>query len=354
MKARSIPALLGICLLLTACGKTAVPPSSSPTPAQSPISSAASSAPTLAKNPLTGLYDLPKGSEQSRPVAVMIGNIKQALPQSGLEKADVCYEILAEGGITRIMAVFPSSAQLPTTGPVRSARDYFLDYAQGLDALFVHFGTSIYAESALRERGYDHIDGMKNENAFWRDAARRRSKGLEHSAYTNADTLGRVIESKKLATTLDKPAAFAPFHEPDAPVTAGDLPAKTVAVTFSGAAKATFEYDATSNAYRKGEFGQAHIDANTGSQLRVTNVVVIGCPTRIADSGGERLRVTTSGTGTGYYISGGTACEITYSKESADSPLVLKDKSGNPLTLNAGKTWVCVVDSRLEKPVSLS
>ena len=139
-----------------------------------------------AVNPLTGLNDLAPSASGKRPVTVMVSNIKIALPQYGLSKADICYEVLAEGGITRIMAVFADKNNIPKTGPVRSVRDYYVDLTEGMDGILVHFGGSPKGYSVIESYGTDDVDGMTASAAFEQDAALASSKGREHSFFTSS------------------------------------------------------------------------------------------------------------------------------------------------------------------------
>jgi len=103
-------------------------------------------------NPLSGEYNLSKDAVGKRPVGIMVNNIKISLPQRGISQADLCYEVLAEGGITRILALFPDINKIPDTGSVRSARDYYIDLAVSHNSIFVHFGGSPTALKTIKEK----------------------------------------------------------------------------------------------------------------------------------------------------------------------------------------------------------
>ena len=124
-------------------------------------------------NPLTGLSGFREAAVGRRPVAVMINNAPAARPQWGLCAPDIVLEGLAEGGITRMMWLFADVQSIPKIGSVRSARHDFLEIAEGLDAVFVHWGGSVYAYDALKQRNVDDIDGMTYSNTyFYRDRTR--------------------------------------------------------------------------------------------------------------------------------------------------------------------------------------
>ena len=146
-------------------------------------------------NPLTG-----EGCEVDvgarRPIAVMLNNLKKALPQVGVSQADVIYEILAEGGITRMMAVFQDVAGAGEIGTVRSARDYYASLAYGHDAVYLHAGGSPQAYEFIKSRGVtalDCVNGPYEGTLFWRDQERRRSAGLEHSVLTSSETIQELL-----------------------------------------------------------------------------------------------------------------------------------------------------------------
>ena len=146
-------------------------------------------------NPLTGLpceTDL----SNARPYAIMLNNLQKALPQYGVAKADIIYEVPAEGGITRMLGIFTDITDLGNVGSIRSARDYYVQIARGHDALYVHAGGSPGAYDLIANAGIDSIDGIKGAyNAiFWRDATRKAVAGYEHSLFLTASELKAYAE----------------------------------------------------------------------------------------------------------------------------------------------------------------
>ena len=123
-------------------------------------------------------------NSKTRPIAVMINNNHQAWPHAGLDDAYITYEIIAEGGITRIMAVFKDK-DTAKIGSVRSSRPYYLDYALENDAIYVHYGWSEDAKSDISSLGVDNINGMTDTNTFWRDTSLK--KASEHTAFTSME-----------------------------------------------------------------------------------------------------------------------------------------------------------------------
>ena len=136
----------------------------------------------------------------SRPVAVMIDNHQDAWPQAGLNKAYMVYEIIVEGGETRLMALF-KGVDVDKIGPVRSARHYFIDYAMENDAIYTHFGQSPQAQSDIKKYNINDINGISEDGmTFWRV----KEKAAPHNAVTNTKKLLESAKNKGYKTTSTK------------------------------------------------------------------------------------------------------------------------------------------------------
>ena len=132
-----------------------------------------------------------------RPIAVMIDNHKSAMQQAGLNDAYLVYEIIVEGGETRMMALF-KGASLDKIGPIRSSRHYFLDYALENDAIYVHFGWSPQAQSDISKLGVNNINGMYYDGGkFWRV----KDKYAPHNAVTSTEKILEIANRKEYRTT---------------------------------------------------------------------------------------------------------------------------------------------------------
>lgn len=295
-------------------------------------------------NPTTGL---PCAEEAltKRPVAMMINNLKQAIPQLGISNADIIYECIVEGGITRLMAVFSNYETLPTTGSVRSSRDYYIDLAQSHDAIYAHCGGSEEAYRIISERKIDNIDGVRGSaaeaSAYWKDKDRVRNMGYEHASMTNGENISKAVSDMKFRTEISDGFSHPLSFALEETAFEGN-PAKSVTVTYSGNySKSFFSYDEEEKVYKKGQYGAAHIDANTESTLSFKNVIVFGVSYR--DTGDEyhHLVMNFTGTGKGYYISNGIAKEIVWSKADRQTPYKLYEQDGTtPLLLNPGKSYI--------------
>ena len=171
-------------------------------------------------NPLTGLPIEPEEMAK-RPVAVMLNNIKKAQPQIGISQADVIYEVPAEGGITRMLAVYQSLEGVGNLGSIRSARSYYLELALGLDAVYVHAGGSPGAYRDIPAWGVDNLDGVRGDEdakIFWRDQERRKTKGYEHSLLTSGENIQAYLDMGSLRAEHERgyvyPQAFVPDGTP--------------------------------------------------------------------------------------------------------------------------------------------
>lgn len=143
-------------------------------------------------NPLTGEADYPESAVGKRPVTVMVNNIDAAVPHRGLSAADVIYEVVVEGGITRMMAVFADPDAVPYTGPVRSVRHYYTDFAYPYDPIFVHFGGSKPGKAAVADRGLDNVDGLiYGTTVFYKDQRSVPTPGAWSTAISSTPTASR-------------------------------------------------------------------------------------------------------------------------------------------------------------------
>lgn len=299
-------------------------------------------------NPLTG-----EGSETdlsgNRPIAIMINNLKKALPQVGVSQADIIYEVPAEGGITRMMAVFQSVEGVGEIGTVRSARDYYVSLALGHDAIYLHAGGSPGAYTAIKEWGVtalDCVNGPYEGTLFWRDANRRKNAGLEHSVLTSGEKILELLPTYSRVNLEHKDGYAYPVTFTEDGTPAGGSPAEEVTVRFSSYKTGVFRYDADSGKYLVEEYDAPYVDGNTGEQVAVTNVLVLFTDQSVikGDTSG-RLTVRTTGTGTGYYACGGKYIEIQWSKKDNSSPLTYTTASGAPLELGVGNSYVNIVNT---------
>lgn len=301
------------------------------------------------KNPLTGLPTT-QALYNNRPVAIMINNIHLAMPQMGISKADIIYEVLEEGGITRLMALFQDYATLPETGSIRSARDYFVDLSDAHNAMYVHCGGSTYAKKVIAERKTEDIDAMYNAN-FYRSKERAKTMAFEHTLMITGEGLASDVKTLGYKTTIDTNAQPLKFKDADSDIQGSS--AKHIDVPFSLAlsskpyALSTLDYDEKSKVYLKGQYETTHIDGGTGEQLSFKNVIVLECEQHvIAGDPLHCLSVNFTGSGKGYYATNGVIKPIKWVKSSRTSSYTLLEEDGSTaLILNPGKSYIAIVPS---------
>ena len=295
-------------------------------------------------NPLTGLCDgLSDTALASRPVAVMVSNIISSLPQWGVADADILIEMLAEGRITRLMALYQDPAKIDHIASIRSARPYFIDMAQSFGAVYIHFGGSVPAYDAIKARkDLLHIDGISGNwegTVFFRDKDRKAQLGSEHSVYTTGELLQKGLERLKADLTLaEQPSAFTFGSHPSAE---SGQQGEKVQITYSSGHKPYFEYDESTGEYLRYEYGAKQMDGWTKEQISVKNVVLLRMDTTsVPNSSLGLIEIQTTGAGEGYYFCGGKYIPITWSKDSYNGALTLYDASGAEVVLARGQTFI--------------
>lgn len=291
-------------------------------------------------NPLTGIANLDSSVIGKRPVAVMVENSPAARPQWGLCSPDIVVEGVVEGGITRMMWLFADASKAPKIGPTRSARHDYVELAQGLDAIYVHFGGSDLAYNQIKADKVDDIDGMVMGNYFSRDKSRKVSS--EHTAYTTGENIVKAIASKNLRTDV-KEGYKSPFKfSPELKVLTGGT-CNQITATFSNNYKHTFKYNAEDKLYYN-YMNTAEMKDADGKTMAVSNVVILNTVVKpVGDSAGHVDWKLTNGTG--YYASNGKFEKITWSKGNPTDRLIINASDGSELQFNPGTMWIGFVPS---------
>ena len=276
----------------------------------------------------------------TRPIAVMINNHKTAQPyQTGLNDAYLVYEIVVEGGITRMMAVFKDQ-DTATIGTVRSSRHYFLDYVQENDAIYTHFGWSEKAQQDINDLNIDNVNGLV-DSGFWRDQElRNNGVPLEHTAYTNIENILEVADKRGYETTSTKDTLLNySVDEIDLSTMEGAIKADNVFIEYSSYQENTFKYDPVNKVYNKYSGDTLRKDYVTGEAFKAKNIITYQVNNYSMDSYG-RQEIDNIGSGEGYFISNGYAVPITWEKESPSSQTIYKFLDGKELTVNDGITYI--------------
>lgn len=295
----------------------------------------------------TGL-PVPEEVSKQQPVAIMINNHKEANPQSGLSKADIVYEIVVEGNITRYMAVFQDYSELEKIGPVRSARRYYLDFAMDQNAVLIHYGLDKSISYVFDQIGCRHIDGISGVEGImcWRSSDRV----APHNVYTSGERLLNALEAVGFGTTLDKKNEDPMFKfyknedkAADLKKMDGAISAEHISIPYSYSINTEYTYDEKNGLYGRSIYGGEHIDAETGEQITAKNVLIqIANIYGRGDSAGH-MDMQTISEGDGYYICNGTAIPVRWEKNSQDDTTKWYRTNGKRLKMVPGQTWISVV-----------
>lgn len=321
---------VAIVAFLTGCGTGAAKPSAGAGDQTAGLPGAPATTVTpgnilpVETSPITGEPVIKTGS----PVAVAIDNLAPARPQSGLTDADLVYEALTEGGITRYLAIFYSKA--PTVvGPVRSARPHFAVLAKEWGAVFAHCGGSTEGLAAIRTYGVVDANEMTNAGSYWRDKGRQ----APHNLYTSVDNI------RNLTKRLPPPQGRYEFQA------WADKPLSGLKIKYNKTYSVEYRYadryyervvlDGNLEPY-------TYADKETGAKLKVSNVIVQFARTRAIYAQGG-VDITLVGQGKAAFLLGGRYSEGTWKKDSVEGPTVFLDAAGNKITLAKGQTWIQLV-----------
>ena len=281
-----------------------------------------------------------------RPIAVMIDNHSGAWPQANLSKAYMVYEIVVEGGETRLMALFKGQ-NLEKIGPVRSSRHYFLDYALENDAIYVHHGWSPQAQSDIASLGVNNINGIQeSSSSFWRV----KDKSAPHNLFTSTESILKIAERKGYSKISNKKSVLNYVsNEVEMPSTA--VNATSVTIPHSNLQTVKYEYDEQSKTYKRYARNKLQTDYITGEPVTTKNIIITMCENYTLDDSENKGRQGLKNIGTfkGYYITDGKAIEIQCTKSARDEQTVYKDLNGKEIEVNDGNTFVniCPIDAKL-------
>lgn len=283
-------------------------------------------------SPLTGREVPDEATTKRQVTAVMIENSPDARPQSGLKEAGVVFEAVAEGGITRFIALY-QEARPALLGPVRSLRPYYLEWTAPFAPAYAHVGGSQRALQTVRSGGYKDIDQFFNEAAYYRSDDRY----APHNVYTTSDRLDELNRSKGFTESRFEAWPRQAGQAAAAPT------ASSIDITISGPTyNPHYDYDPASNRYRRAQAGQPHLDRELG-QIEADVVVVLKVAMSAGEEDGYREQIETSGGGQAIIFQNGGVVEGSWRKADAASQLRFYDASDQPLKLNPGQVWLSAV-----------
>lgn len=312
----------------------------------------------LYTDPLTGLASETDVSTV-RPVAIMVNNIAASMPQVGVGSADILYECVAEGSITRLLMVTNDYASLEKVGSVRSSREYYIDFAKNHDAIYVHAGGSEEAYSQINSRDIEHLDyvrldpntGISVSSIFYRDPERLKTMSTEHTLVTSGQGILSGIATMGYRTvTADTHSEPMGYIDHGWKVELAGNPSSYVKIPYNTSRYDTqiveYEYNTEDQKYYRYQFNHnEHIDGATGEQLAFENIIILELPHVNRGDALKHMDINTVGSGTGYYFTGGRYVPVNWSKASQDAAMQLTDSEGNPLIMNKGKTMINIVSS---------
>lgn len=299
--------------------------------------------------------------EGQRPLGIMVENHKEARPQSGLSSADVVYEAVAEGGITRFLAIFYCQ-NASYVGPVRSARMYFLHFLEGYGQypLYAHVGgantdgpaDALGYISELEWSSYNDLNQFSVPFPyFWRDYERLKNVATEHTVYTSTKKLWQYAKDKRELTNVDEKGVrwdkgFSPWKfEDDAKASDRGKVAKidfgfwdNLASDFS----VVWNYDSVNNSYKRTNGGKPHLDKNTGKQLEAKNIVVMFAKESPANDGyeGGHLLYKNVGSGEMLFFKNGKVVKGTWSKEMEEDNIKFTDNNNEEILMVRGQIFI--------------
>lgn len=310
--------------------------------------------------------------ETRRPNGIMIENSDEARPQSGLSSADIVYEAVAEGGISRFMAIFYCKDSIKLVGPVRSARVYYVDLLSeyGEYPLYTHVGGANCNRTTgsgcdngapadalgklvkLDWFGYNDLNFVSFP-VMWRDYERLPGVAVEHTVYSSTQKLWKYAADKRDLTNVDEDGVawdkdFEPWKfKKDEPAS----PPTTASISFefwdnSPKYVVKWAYDSTKNSYKRLTGGVAHLDKNTNKQLEAKNVVIMFAEESVANDGydvGQRMLYDVIGSNDAIVFQDGKAIKGTWEKKNAFSRVLFYDQKGNEVSFNRGQIFIEVV-----------
>ena len=283
-------------------------------------------------SPLTGEKVASKAATTAPVTGVMIENSPDARPQSGLKSAGVVFEAIAEGGITRFMALYQQEKP-QLIGPVRSLRQYDIDWLAPFNAGIAHVGGSAEALTEIRSGQWRDLDQFFNGGSYWRATDRY----APHNVYTSFQKLDALNASKGYTSSN-----VLGFSRKDS-TPAKNLTATKINVTISSSLyNSSYAYNAATNTYDRSQGGAPHLDREAG-QISPRVVVVMSVQEKTVMQDGYREQITTVGSGPAWIFQDGTEQAVTWHKISQAAQITFTDANGADVTLARGQTWLTAV-----------
>ena len=288
---------------------------------------------------LTGEW-IDESLENQRPICLMVNNIIDAMPQSGISKADITFEILVEGGVTRYLCVFKDYASLGKTGPVRSARHYYVRMNDFLDGIYAHYGWANYAQQLIEAEGTNNLNGLYDAETYYRD----NSRYAPHNVYTDGARLAAGVERAGYRTEYkDGVGRIFDFNLEDTPLNNGQK-ANKVITAYNGQQTRWFEYNEEDKRYYRWQYNEPQMDCEVNEQLSYKNVIVMFADYSPIDDGYLLHLDWYTKNNKALYFTDGEYKEITWENINEEQVRFF-DSDGKLLKMNPGNTFITVFKS---------
>lgn len=335
--------LIALLILIVGCSKEEAKPAVTK-PVEEPAEETVEEETFDAVYPLSGIET--NEDVDQRTVAVMVNNHPKARPQSGLHKTDIVYEVLAEGDVTRFLAIFQS--QKPEKiGPVRSSRDYYIKLAKGFDAFYIAHGYSPDAKEMLEAKVVDNINGMEYDGTLFERADFRKAP---HNSYITFENIMKGAEKIDIETTHEIDPL--PFLTKDELEGIEGTEGKSIKIAYSSKDYATAEYmyDEVEQTYYRYSMGVITEDLDTKAPVSIDNLFIVEATHKVIDDAGRNDINLTSG-GKAYLLQKGKMKEVEW--KNVDGR-ILPYVNGEAVKFVPGRTWINIVPtlSKVSQPTT--
>ncbi len=274
-------------------------------------------------------------AEVNKPItAIMIPNDNYgARPQSGIGEAEFVFEAIAEGGITRFMALYQNN-QPSLVGPIRSVRPYYLSWVEPFNASISQTGASARAKQELLSGKYRNIGFDSNAKFYWRDNSRR----APNNVYTSFEKINQLNQSKGFVSSAPDMFLRQDGKKSDEP----NANRVDIKISRDNIYNSFYNYDATANNYTRHQGGQAHQDRESGP-IKTDVIIAIRVVEKKVMEDGWREDIEVVGSGEAHLFQNGTATKATWRKPESSTQIRFYDDAGTEIAINRGKTWIVAV-----------
>lgn len=282
---------------------------------------------------------VPVNESNFLPLALVIENLVTVRPQAGLSQANLVYEVLAEGGITRFLAVYASNEAIKQIGPVRSARHYLVDLAEEYGGIFGHVGGSPQALGIL---GSDEFMTDLNQFSYAQYFYRDQNIEAPHNLFTTSELMTFALRDLGF---IERVGEYEPYlfkqqlNKKDRPINVAPL-----TIDWSNDDYAVeWRYDQATNSYKRWNAGVEQMDANTNEQLSARNIVVQRVETTLLETDTGRLDIITLGEGEAVVFQDGTVLVGRWKKANRGDRTKFYINDTEEVSFNPGTTWIELV-----------